>query len=102
MSLTAIPPHLAELALELRLAEREATFRELSYACEAEALCAGWTRAKLEYVAAMIGLSPASTRDVLHEWELRARLLHEAHCLLKALIPVEAEVRQLAERPLAA
>jgi hypothetical protein len=96
MSPAATPSNLAELALEVRLAERAATFEEMSYACELEAMCAGKTRSRLEHVAAEIDLSPGSTRDVLHEWECRARLLGEAHVLLRALIPFEAQIRQLA------
>ena len=88
-------PNLAEVALELQLAKSEADFRQMSFALELEARCAGKCRSRLEHVAAQIELSPASTRDALDQWEYRARLLAEAHDLLRALIPHEAQIRRM-------
>lgn len=82
----------AELALEARLAEREATFKEMSYACELEAMCAGKSRSALERIAAEIGLTPAGTRAVLDKWECRARLLDAAARLLRGLAAGELEL----------
>lgn len=88
--------NLAELAVEVRLAEREAALTEVCFALKLEAMIAGGYRTKLFEVAARIGLSADSTRVVLDEWEYRGRLLNEAHELLRALIPHEAQVRELA------
>ena len=85
--------NLAELALEVQSAEREAAFRELSYSCELEAMYAGKSRSKLEYAAAKIDLPLDLTRDVLDDWKRRATLLNEAARLLRAMIPFEQQIR---------
>jgi hypothetical protein len=89
------PSNVAELAVEVRLAEREAALTEVCYALQLEAMVSSRYRGKLEEIAARIGLSADSTRIVLDEWQYRARLLDEAHVLLRALIPHEKHIREL-------
>lgn len=103
MSPPASPSNLAELAVELRLAELdvrrsecEAPLTNLSFALKLESIIAADHRGKLEEIAARFGLSRDATGLVLDQWEYRSRLLHEAHLLLRALIPHEAHIRDLA------
>jgi hypothetical protein len=94
-------PNIAELALETRQAARETAERraksaaQLAFACKLGSLDAGLYRAELEIMAAQIGLSADATGHVLGQWEYRARLLDEAHELLRALIPHEAQIRRM-------
>lgn len=85
--------NLAEIAVELRAAADDADIAETSFALELEAMAAGAARSRLEQVAARIGLSPQSTRDILDSYERRAKLLHAANVAIRALIPREAELR---------
>lgn len=78
--------NLADVALEVRLAENAADMSALSFACELEAMAASATRARLFYIASKIGLSADATRLVLDQYELRAKLLHEAHLVLRGMI----------------
>jgi len=95
MSPPASPTSLAVLAVEVRLAEREAALTEVCFALQLEAMIAGRYRSQLEVIAARIGLSRDATGLVLDQWEYRGRLLNEAHLLLRALIPFEAHIRDL-------
>jgi hypothetical protein len=95
--------NLAELALETRRAARETAERraksaaQLAFACKLGSLDASLYRSELEILAAEIGLSADATGHVLGQWEYRARLLDEAHELLRKLIPFETQVRAMVE-----
>jgi hypothetical protein len=49
-------------------------------------MVAGAARMRLFYLASKIGLSVDATRLVLDQYELRAKLLHEGHLVLRKLI----------------
>jgi hypothetical protein len=66
---------------------------EVAVALELDAMVAGAKRAKLEVLAARIGLSHDATRKVLDDWERRARLMHAAHELIMGLIKAAREGR---------
>jgi hypothetical protein len=51
----------------------------IAFACELEALAAGAARGRLFQLAGRIGLSADATRLVLDQYELRAKLLHQAY-----------------------
>jgi len=102
VNVTAIQPNIADLALEVRLAEREADLAQMCFALKLESLVAGAYRGKLEEIAARIGLSRDATGAVLDQWEYRARLLNEAHVLLRALIPLEPQIRAMVDARMAA
>ena len=97
MNVTAIQSNIADLALETRLAEREADMAQMCFALKLEAMVAGAYRSKLFEIAARIGLSPDATGAVLDQWEYRSRLLNEAHVLLRALIPFEPQIRAMVD-----
>ena len=62
-----------------------ASLSAITFACELESLAAGAARNRLFYLASKVGLSADATRMVLDEHELRAKLLHEAHLILRNL-----------------
>ncbi len=76
----------AEVALELKQALGDADAREISYALELEAIVAGGHRVKLELLAARIGLSSDSTRQVLDQYERRAQAMKIAQAMLTVVI----------------
>lgn len=77
---------LVEVAAELKQALGDADAQEVSYALELEALVAGKHRAKLELLAARIGLSISSTVAVLDQYERRARAMQAAQQLIAVVI----------------
>ena len=79
-------PNLAAVAVEVKRAEAAASLSAITFACELESLAAGAARNRLLYLASKVGLSADATRMVLDEYELRAKLLHEAHLVLRNLI----------------
>jgi hypothetical protein len=79
-------PNLAAVAVEVKRAEAAASLSAITFACELESLAAGAARNRLMYFAAKVGLSADATRRVLDEHEMRAKLLHEAHLVLRNLI----------------
>src|SRR6266436_2392264 len=79
-------PNLAAVAVEVERAEAAASLSAMTFACELESLAAGAARTWLFYLASKVGLSADATRTVLDEYELRAKLLHEAHLVLRNLI----------------
>jgi hypothetical protein len=95
-------PTIADLALETRLAERAADLAQVCFALKLEAYAASDTRSKLFELATRIGLSPDATGAVLDQWEYRARMLNEAHVLLRALIPFEPQIRAMVDAKMAA
>jgi hypothetical protein len=74
------------VAVEVRLAELEASRSAISFACELESMAASAARARLFYIGNKIGLSDDAIRVVLDQYELRAKLLHEAHLILRGMI----------------
>ena len=78
--------NLAAVAAEVERAEAAASLSAITFACELESLAAGAARNRLFYLAAKVGLSADATRMVLDDYELRAKLLHEAHLVLWNLI----------------
>ena len=70
----------------MKRAEAAASLSAITFACELESLAAGAARNRLFYLAAKVGLSADATRMVLDDYELRAKLLHEAHLVLWNLI----------------
>jgi hypothetical protein len=81
---------LAAVAAEVKRAEAAASLSAMTFACELESLAAGAARNRLLYLASKVGLSADATRMVLDEHEARARLLHEAHLVLRNLIGQQA------------
>lgn len=79
---------LAEIAVELRLTLSDVEFRECCLAYELEAMAAGANRSKLMIIAAEIGLSPSSTRDVLDTYEKRASALKIMHNSMVAALAI--------------
>lgn len=77
---------LATMAVEVKLAEGEASLHAIAFACELEAMSAGAARSRLEYIGQKIGLSRDATGMVLDSYEQRAKLLHQAHLVLRQLI----------------
>jgi hypothetical protein len=77
--------NLATVAAEVKRAEAAASLSAMTFACELESLAAGAARNRLLYLASKIGLSADATRMVLDEYEARARLLHDAHLILRNL-----------------
>lgn len=78
--------NLAAVAVEVRSAKLEANLSAMAFACELEAMAAGAARTRLFCLATKIGLSADATRRVLDDYELRAKLLHEAHLVLCRMI----------------
>ena len=78
------------VATEVERAEAAASLSAMTFACELESLAAGAARNRLLYLASKVGLSADATRMVLDEYELRAKLLHEAHLVLRNLIGQQA------------
>ena len=78
--------NLEAVATEVERAEAAASLSAMTFACELESLAAGAARNRLLYLASKVGLSADATRMVLDEYELRAKLLHEAHLVLRNLI----------------
>ena len=74
------------VATEVERAEAAASLSAMTFACELASLAAGAARNRLLYLASKVGLSADATRMVLDEYELRAKLLHEAHLVLRNLI----------------
>jgi hypothetical protein len=103
VNVTAIPlreglsANIADLALETRLAEHDADLSRVCFALKLESMIAGRERSKLFEIATRIGLSPDATGAVLDQCEYRARLLNEAHVLLRALIPFEPQIRAMVD-----
>ena len=83
--------NLAAVAAEVERAEAAASLSAITFACELESLAAGAARTRLFQLAHRIGPSADATRMVLDEYELRAKLLHEAHLLLRDLIAQPAD-----------
>jgi len=84
-------PNLAAVAVEVKRAEAAASLSAITFACELESLAAGAARTRLFQLAHRIGLSADATRMVLDEYEARARLLHDAHLVLRNLIGQPAD-----------
>jgi hypothetical protein len=82
--------NLAAVVAEVERAEVAASLSAMTFACQLESMAAGAARNRLFYLAAKIGLSADATRTVLDEHELRAKLLHEAHLVLRRLIGQQA------------
>lgn len=87
--------NLAEIAVELRLAT--APLPEVAFAAFLETVIVLESRKRLEEIAARIGLSRDTADRILWDQSERARLLGEAHRIIKALIPHEDEVTRLIE-----
>jgi hypothetical protein len=83
--------NLAAVAAEVERAEAAASLSALTFACELESMAAGAARNRLLYLASKVGLSADATRMVLDEHEARAKLLHEAHLILRNLIAQPAD-----------
>lgn len=94
------PSNFAEMAVELRIAQNEGhvDFAELVHATWIQSLYAGHRAVRLDILAATIGLSPDATERVCAAEHRHAERIAEAHNILKALIPFEAEVRALLAR----
>jgi hypothetical protein len=86
----AMSADLSAVAVEVRLAELEANRSAISFACELESMAAGAARSRLFQFAARVGLSADAPQRVLDEYELRAKLLHQAHLVLRELIEQRA------------
>jgi hypothetical protein len=84
-------PNLAAVAVEVKRAEAAASLSAITFACELESLAAGAARTRLFQLGHQIGLSADAIRTVLDEYELRAKLLHEAHLVLRNLIAQPAD-----------
>lgn len=97
MSVSAMVPNFAEIAVELQLAKSFAEFEQICFAVRLEANVSEKIRTKLELLAAEIDLDPDVTRNVLANWETRARLLGRAAAIFKNLIPHEELITRLAE-----
>ena len=87
--------NLAVLAVEVKLAERQAALDEMAVMCHFNSIIAAGARAELEQIAARIGLSPDATKMLLDDWETRAKLLRDAAEFLRALIPLEKKIKEL-------
>jgi hypothetical protein len=83
--------NLEAVAAEVARAQAAASLSAMTFACELESLAAGAARSRLFYLAAKIGLSADATRTVLDEYEHRAKLLHQAHLVLRNLIGQQAD-----------
>jgi hypothetical protein len=83
--------NLVAVAGEVRSAELDASLSAMAFACELESMAAGAARTRLFQLASRIGLSADATRTVLDQYELRAKLLHEAHLVLRNLIVQPAD-----------
>ena len=83
--------NLAAVAAEVKRAEAAASLSAITFACELESMAAGAARTRLFQFAHRIGLSADATRMVLDEYELRAKLVHEAHRVLRNLLGQPAD-----------
>jgi hypothetical protein len=92
----AMSTDLEAVAVEVRLAELQASRSAMAFACELESLAAGATRSRLFQLAGR-SLSADATRLVLDQYELRAKLLHQAHLVLRELIAQRAANAQAAQ-----
>lgn len=82
-----------EIAVELAVARStDADLAELAWATWVQAAFAGDRAVKIDILAARIGLSPDATANILAAERKHCERIAEAHALLKALIPHEAEV----------
>jgi hypothetical protein len=83
--------NLAAVAVEVERAADAASLSAITFACELESLAAGAARTRPFQLAHRVGLSADATRMVLDEYELRAKLLHEAYLILRDQIGQPAD-----------
>lgn len=91
------PSSFAELAVELKVAQStgHVDLADLVHATWLQSHYAGDRLARLDILSASIGLPEHVTAGILASERKHAACIAEAHQLLKALIPHEAEVRRL-------
>lgn len=85
----------AEIAVELSIAQQDVDFAELAWSMWMQSTYSADRAAKLEVLAARIGLSSDATAHVMAAERTHRDRIAEAHDLFRRLIPYEAEVRAL-------
>jgi hypothetical protein len=83
-------PNFADIAVELRIAER--SFAELSFAAAILSVMRADNLYRLERVANEIGLDSGVARKIILDEQRCAALIAEAHRLFKAMIPHEDRI----------
>lgn len=84
------------------MAEPGADFAEIAVALQLQARDLAWRAEDAEHAALSIGLFPVTAAHLLAERRRQALLVGAAHLFFKAMIPVEAEVKALLARSVAA
>ena len=90
---------IAEMAVELAAVQSQnVDLAELVWATWVQAAFAADRAVQIDVLAARIGLSPDATANVLGAERKHCERIAEAHRLLKALVPHEAEIREILAR----
>ena len=80
-------PEFVDVAVELKLEERDTCFREVSFALAIASACAGARWQRLAVDANTVGLAPDVVGRIMTEWTERAKMMQDAHRIFRALVP---------------